>query len=315
MKIDLLRSFLAQHLPVKLYAASNGPLRRWIWRRLHHYYNAGRLPVRTRLHGRPIMLNAANPYPFILADAPHFNSGLVAAAASLHRHLNRPLRIVDVGAAIGDTVALLDNRLLQGIASYLCIEGAVENQPYFEFNTAGIAEVSVHFIMLSAKAGDIPSLVRHHPGTAMAAGRGFVQSQTLDELLVGCGVAGNCDLLKIDVDGYDGEVLLGASKTLSKLQPLVVFEWHPYLLHLCGNDHRAPFHALAAAGYRKLLWFGNRGPFSHASEIPTDAECDWWHDFLIEKNQPMGPHFDIVALPPAFECVATDIARAAIYPG
>ena len=128
-------------------------------------------------------------------------------------------------------------------------------------------------------------------------------------------MAGNCDLLKIDVDGYDGEVLLGAAGTLARQQPLVIFEWHPHLIKLCGNDHRAPFRALADAGYTKLLWFGNRGPFSHSSAIPTEKEIDWWQAFLLSKHQPFGPHFDIIALPPTLETLADLIARASVYPG
>ena len=315
LKIDVIRSFIAQHVPRRIYDKSSSRLSRWLWRRLHRFYSRGRLATRVRLHGRTLILNAANPYPFILADAPHFNSGLVAAATQLRRYFNRPLRIVDVGAALGDTVVLLNYAVPQCMQSCICIDGEPGNKPFFEANTVGIQGLFVYFTMLSATAGNMCSLVRHHPGTAMAAGTGIVQSQTLDLLLSGSGTAGICDLLKIDVDGYDGEVLLGASGILSRQQPLVIFEWHPYLIKLCGNDHHAPFRALAAAGYRKLLWFGNRGPFSHATDIPTEAQIDWWRDFLIDKNEPFGPHFDIIALPPALESLVDPITRSSIFQG
>jgi FkbM family methyltransferase len=262
-----------------------------------------------------LILNPGNPYPFILADAPNFNSGLVAAAASLRKYLGRRLRVVDVGAAIGDTVVLLDYAITQCMESCVCVDGALDNKAFFEKNTEGIQGVSTHFTMLSAKGDEVSSLVRQHAGTAMAAGAERTESQTLDALLARCGLAGNCDLLKIDVDGFDGDVLLGAERTLQQQQPLVIFEWHPHLIQQCGNDHRAPFHALSTAGYRKLLWFGNRGPFSHYSEIPTEEAIDWWRNFLIDKNKPFGPHFDIVALPPRFESLRDPIAKMCVYPG
>jgi|GEM_PF-985983 len=314
MKVDWLRSLLAQKLPALLYRTDEGRWRRWLWRKLYLYYAKGRLPIRVQLHGRTLVLNAANPYPFILADAPLFNSGLVAAATCLRLHLKRPLRIVDVGASIGDTIVLLNHCLPGGIESCLCIDGEKENQPFFLANTNGIPGISMHFAMLSARVADMPSLIRHHPGTAMAAGDGRVPSETLDRLLAACGNAGKCDLLKIDVDGGDGEVLLGAGKTLLNQQPLVIFEWHPFLIQLCGNDHCAAFSALAAAGYSKMLWFSNRGVLSHLTTIPTRAEIDWWRDLLVARNRPLGPHFDIIAFPPAWNSLVDTITQAAAYP-
>lgn len=315
MKIDLIRSCIAQHVPHKLYGKSESLFLRWVWRRLYSFYLRGNLATRVRLHGRLLLLNAANPYPFILADAPHFNSGLVAGAKELRRWLNRPLRVVDVGASIGDTVVLLHNSIPDCMQSCICIEGSTDNKTFFEVNTHGIPGLTSYFTMLSDAARDIPSLVRHHQGTGMAIGSQTVPARSLDSLLSVCGSAGDCDLLKIDVDGYDGEILLGAAGLLSERQPLVIFEWHPFLIKQCGKDCHAPFRALARAGYRKLLWFSNRGPFSHRSEIPTEEESAWWRDFLIEKHRPLGPHFDIIALPPVLESLADGITRSAIFPG
>jgi FkbM family methyltransferase len=314
MKIDLLRSFLAQKLPHRLYGTRPGRLRGWLLKHLYRFYSKGRLPLRVYLHGRWLYLNKANPYPFVLADAPAFDSGLVAAAQCLQRHLQRPLRVVDVGCSIGDTVALLEHRIPGGVESYVCVDGAEENRPFFELNTTGVRDVSVHFAMLSAAADEVPSLIRQHPGTAHASGTERVSSQTLDDVLAGCGRRGECDLLKIDVDGYDGEVLLGAQKALGRHQPMVVFEWHPLLIERCGNDRRSAFLALIAAGYSKLLWFGNRGPFSHRCELAqVMTEIDWWNDFLLARRLPAEPHFDIVALPPRLEKLADTIPRAANY--
>jgi len=314
MRIDVMRSFLARHLPAKSRWVAQGGVRGWLWAKLRAYYAKGRFPIRVPLHGRFLVLNAGNPYPFILADAPHFNSGLVAAVACLRQHLGRPLRIVDLGAAVGDTVALLLDRVPGCAESFLCVDGALENRPLFEANTAEVSGLSAHFVMLAARTGKTPSLVHHHPGTAMAAGREEVEAQTLDALLVAGGKAAPCDLIKSDLDGYDGEVLSGARETLVRDQPLVIFEWHPFLIRRCGNDHRAPFRALAEAGYDQLLWFSNRGPFSHRSAMPEMADVDWWNDFLIAHNHPMDPHFDIIALPPRLGELYHTIPQAAVYP-
>lgn len=312
MKVDIVRSIMAQFLPRLLYSRRRGPQHR-IWRVLHRYYSRGRLPIKVFLHGKSMFLNPASPYPFILADAPQFNSGLIAVAICLYRHVGRPLHIVDVGSSVGDTLVLLKHSIPDGIESCICVDGAEDNRPYFEKNTVGINGVRAYFMMLGAAAGAVPSLVRHHPGSAMAAGSGCAPCQTLDSLLATLGPVGKCDLIKIDVDGYDGEVLKGAGETLLRWQPLVVFEWHPYLIKLCGCDHRTAFRALGAAGYRKLIWFNNRGYFSHISEIPDEIEINWWNEFLISRYRPDGPHFDVVALPPLLENLVADLAGVVAY--
>jgi FkbM family methyltransferase len=315
VKTDSLRSLLATHLPARLYGRKP-PTRiaGWFYTRLYRYYAKGRLPVRVFLHGRSMFLNPGSPYPFLIADAPDFNSGLVASTACLHRMLGRPLRVVDLGAAIGDTVALLRERLPAAVESFICVDGAEENRPLFEANTQGIANLSAHFTLLAATPGKISSLVRQHAGTAMAAGRGEAPAITLDELLGGADSTLRVDLLKCDIDGCDGEALLGAREILKRCQPLVIFEWHPELIRRCGNDHYAAFQALGDAGYERFLWFSNRGPFSHRSALPTPAEVKWWAEFLIARHEPMGPHFDMVAVPRTLAPLFDEIPRAVVYP-
>ncbi len=315
MKTDAMRSLLARYLPGPHARAYTSRWRRGICGWLRRYYDAGRLPVKVRLHGRPLLLRAASPYPFILAEAPHFNTGLVAAAECLFRHAARPLRIIDVGAAGGDTVALLAHHLPGGIGRCLSIDGDPANRAFFEANTAGIEGVAFFETMLAAQPGEMASLVRHHPDSAHAAGAGRVPCRTLDALLAAEDPDGRWDLLKTDVDGYDGDVLMGATETLGRSRPLVIFEWHPWLVRACDRDPHAPFRALAKAGYGTMLWFRNRGPFSHRTALPSGAEVNWWVDYLIARHASGDPHFDIVALPPALESLADAIARAAVYPG
>ena len=64
---------------------------------------------------------------------------------------------------------------------------------------------------------------------------------TADEVLAD---ATHVDVIKIDTDGYDGQVLQGARQVLRTHRPSVVFEWHPILLAAVDQDWATPFEVL-----------------------------------------------------------------------
>lgn len=59
-----------------------------------------------------------------------------------------------------------------------------------------------------------------------------VQEKTLDSIVREVG-ASNVDLVRMDVEGYEVEILKGAAETLSRYKPIVIMEVH---FHLVGND-------------------------------------------------------------------------------
>ena len=104
------------------------------------------------------------------------------------------------------------------------------------------------------------------------------------------------DILKIDVDGFDGEVLCGATETLRCYRPAVIFEWHPALILKAGNDPFRAFVSLADCGYERYVWFNNDGTFSHFSGVCSPEVLKKHVDYLLGVNSQKGAHFDIVAL-------------------
>ena len=73
----------------------------------------------------------------------------------------------------------------------------------------------------------------------------MVQGASLDSLAALESVS--IDVLKIDVDGFDGKVLAGAVETLHRCRPSVLFEWHPKSIAATRNDPLCAFETLAHA--------------------------------------------------------------------
>lgn len=104
------------------------------------------------------------------------------------------------------------------------------------------------------------------------------------------------DVLKIDVDGFDGKVLSGARGILMQHVPNVIFEWHPILYRRTGNDYLKPFQVLVDCGYRTFVWFTKFGEFSHFT-CGRDLEAlEMTAQLCLREKHVDDWHYDVVAL-------------------
>lgn len=277
-------------LLLKLRPHACGPFRRvvtWLW-------NARRRPVQVRVHGNDMTLNGGNNYPLIVQDHRWFNAPLVELCQQAFLSKGAPITVVDTGAAAGDSVLLIKHRCPGAVGRFVCVEGDLEFHEMLRRNMRRFDDVVVVRAVLAAEEKTIPALVRHHRGTAAAMGTGQVKAVRLDSLQQVAEALP--DVLKIDVDGFDGEVLAGATSILVAHRPAVIFEWHPKLVLECGNDPLKAFASLAAAGYTRFLWFTNPGTFSHFTAVPAEALLRQHAGYLLAVNARNDEHFDIIAL-------------------
>jgi FkbM family methyltransferase len=213
---------------------------------------------------------------------------------------------VDVGAATGDTVLLIEQRCPGDVEKYLCVEGDSEFSALLCQNMKQFPQVKIVHSPLARERCQIRSLVKHHLGTASATGALLVDAAPLDDFLAR--PSDRVDVLKIDVDGYDGEVLQGAKRLLKAFQPWVIFEWHPVLVEKAGQGIYDAFEALISSGYSRFLWFNNVGTFSHFTDAPTQDHIKRQRDYLFTVNHWADEHFDIIALPTWAPPIETDLA-------
>jgi len=270
------------------------PVLRVIYRRLRGVWDNASLPVRTKLHGYDVFLNPGNNYPFIIRDTPLFNAPLVQLVHQLSLIKQRPLVFVDVGAATGDTVLLIKERCAGAVGQFFCVEGDNDFFRLLEDNMDQFSDVTLIKAMLSREQTPIRSLVKHHAGTAAAMGDDLVGSVPLDSLQMLS--KAEVDVIKVDVDGFDGEVIAGAINIIGRNRPAIIFEWHPKLILATGRDPFLAFETLANCNYTKLLWFNNIGTFSHFTGVCTRESLNKMKELLLAVNYRRDEHFDIIAL-------------------
>ena len=151
----------------------------------------------------------------------------IAERALVVSLLSPGMTFVDVGANIGYYM-LLAQRSVGKRGMIICIEPDEANLRELSRQIKGNDLTNV--VVLPVAAGAEDKEARLEPGInarvrADGSGTGEVRLRRLDSLL-----DAPVDVLKIDVEGYEGHVLDGAAELLRRWRPALFLEVHPQLL-------------------------------------------------------------------------------------
>ena len=148
--------------------------------------------------------------------------------------------VIDVGANIGITSVL--EGLIVNPGRVIAIEPVPPTFEHLAKNvrTSGLPNITCLKRAASRAAGEVKLVSRPKFGFAAYVGDDGavpgcdefqVPSATLDEIVRETGV-GNVRFVKIDVEGYELEVLAGADELLSSFEPVVLLEANHYCLNI-----------------------------------------------------------------------------------
>lgn len=266
-------------------------------------------PVATKIHGYPVVVNFGYAYPFFARMFRSYNNPLVELVNQAYQAYKKPVTVIDIGAAIGDTVLLVESNCPDMVRQYYCVDGDAEFHAYLVANMGGMEKVESFLALLSDAEGSAKELVRTHLGTASAQGKSMVPSVSLDNLLSEHLDAG-IDVLKVDVDGFDGMVLKGSKTILRVCKPAVIFEWHPILCQQTGNNWNDHFETLEECGYDRFVWFTKFGEFSHFMHRYEKEVIDKMAQISLSNLHCYDWHYDVVAL--HRDSLISDVSLAAL---
>lgn len=106
-----------------------------------------------------------------------------------------------------------------------------------------------------------------------------VKGTTIDEVVADKGIGPS--FIKIDVEGFEESVILGAEKTIADYKPAIFMEFHPAFLLDCGTEPAELLKKLTDAGYALFLVEG-KGRLNRYSieEIIEKSHARHWNDIL-----------------------------------
>lgn len=185
--------------------------------------------IRRRLFGYEIDLDVSrsSAQQLILLEGERF----IDERFLLQKLLQPGMTVVDVGANIGYYL-LLAVQSIGAAGRVICIEPSSENLPELRRNIEinGFANVQLHAVALGDREGETGLHTGINSGIAdCESGPYRVPLRRLDQV-----VTERVDFLKIDVEGYEGQVLAGAEALLATHKPTLFLELHPHIVGRFG---------------------------------------------------------------------------------
>ncbi|MCW3014746.1 MAG: hypothetical protein JWO02_1838 [Solirubrobacterales bacterium] len=209
------------------------------------------------------------PWSHLLPDyaraAPAYGQNLVTLAAALQTQRadsDGPLRMLDVGANIGDSTLQV---IARTGAEVLCVEGDPYWARYLRMNLGNEPRARIVEALLIGADGewDGASPVREGGTTRFVQDTdqgGALPSVTIADLRAGNPEFDELRLVKSDTDGFDAILVPAIAATWRDVGPVLFFEWDPALTRRADpRDPDLMWAKLADLGYSHLAIWDNGG--------------------------------------------------------
>jgi FkbM family methyltransferase len=253
-----------------------------------------------------LRLPLSHELPFYRRKFPDygFNLGRVGFHA---RQKYQDLTMIDVGANIGDSVAIVHKYSDHPV---LCLEGEPRFFQLLKQNTRTLPGVEIEQTFIGAPGDHIASVDVRRGNARVLLGPtpGRASICTLTEALARHSRFAAAKLLKIDAEGFDCRIIAAETELLKGNKPILFFEYYPTCSELVGQKAFPVFATLSSLGYSVILIYQNLGRYFMSLTLDQLNAIEDLHHFISDLEG----YCDVVA----FHREDLDIAinlRAAEY--
>jgi FkbM family methyltransferase len=224
--------------------------------------------------------------PEIRRTHPDYAENIGRLAAVVERKYPRS-GVIDIGANIGDTAAIIRSYCS---APILCIEGS---EPYIGILKQNLGQLGPdvevdHTFVGSADAVESGAITVER-GTAFfrpdPRSATMVRFERMSAVLARHPRFCKAKLLKIDADGMDGSILIGALDWLATAQPVIFWEHDIGLDREVGGPALSVFDSLLNIGYRQAMVFDNEGEYILTLPLEARQQLADLSDYLPGGTQ------------------------------
>jgi FkbM family methyltransferase len=248
-----------------------GGVQRRIFMRMRRSFSGDKERLfRFNLCGSEILLPLAHDLALIRAGHPQYSSNIARLCAYVAEKYP-DLHVIDIGANVGDTAAII-RELSQ--CPILCVEG---DEYYYSILAENIRRAKMPSVQavrafVATYTGEIEGQLVSGGGTAH-----FVENKAdpiktvkLSDLLKDFPGFQSSKMLKIDTDGFDCSILRSELEWLGERKPVIFFEYDPFFFQNQAYDGTRIFADLATVGYRSAIFYDNLGDYLCTLDLQRD---------------------------------------------
>lgn len=238
--------------------------------------------VNYRIGEYSLSIPLSHNLPLILKKYPNYSSN-IGRIAQLISEKYHTFSIIDIGANIGDSIAIIKTKIDCPI---LCIEG---NERFFkicEHNSTFFSNINLEKVYVSIKTEHLKMKIQEDGGTAHLRDDSAdnIHTETLSDILKKNPLFLQSKFIKIDTDGFDCLILRGSLNILKVAKPIVFFEYDPFFLSKQNDDGISIFAALSSIGYKKALIYDNFGDYILSIELINSYQVEDLHNYISGRG-------------------------------
>jgi len=241
--------------------------------------------VRYTLDGVELRLPISHDLPLYRKWYPYYSTNIVRIARNV-QHKYPDLSMIDIGANVGDTAAMLRQAAHFPI---LCVEGNARFADILRMNLPQLGpEVYVEQAFVGEETGTVSGHVMSQHGTAEIIADPLFGStvlvMSLMEILKSHTRFAQARLIKIDTDGFDLRIVRGALALLSQIKSILFFEFDPAFYTDASAIGRAIFEELHQIGYRDAVFWENTGEYLLTAALSNTPLIEDVGQFYAGRN-------------------------------
>lgn len=250
--------------------------------------------VPTKVGKFSILLPSNHLLPLYFENHPFYSSNL-PRLTSLILQKYKNLKMIDAGANVGDTVALVRSTSYFPI---ICIEGDDKFFEVLKTNLKQFKDTECYKQLLGDKDGTVNGILLKNIETARIQNTNVLGPATtlsimkLDTFLKSHPLFRSAKLLKIDTDGYDMKIMRGGLQFLKDSKPVLFFE---YFFHEDQEDDGiSTLSLLESIGYKNIIFYDNAGKFILSTELSNKLLIKQLHNYIDNKTRVPISYYDMV---------------------
>lgn len=250
--------------------------------------------------------NAGHPIQDYLKNYPFYSRNLPRLAK--YMEVKYPTySIIDIGANIGDTIALL--RTAKVNQQVYLIEGEPSYFKLLQTNLSQFDKALPYLTFLGEETAIQTGAIASAEGTARLdnGAAAAIHIQKLDELAKKEQFE-HVKLLKIDTDGFDFKILRGSMDLLKQFKPVLFFEYDADFLEEQNEHGTQTLNALQQLGYHQIIYYDNYGKMLLSTTLDNQLLIDQLYIYM-RKREGAFPYYDVCVFHQDDDKLANEIIK------